>query len=90
MKLFCKGEYHNQPTQLHFAGPGVIEIDTWKGEFLLRDAPENFERYVEPAATIETFESAPAVGVGDTNDFADKGLDGPTKDKQMKAAPRKK
>ena len=44
MKLYCKAEYHNGPHGLHFTAPGVIEIDDWKAEFLLRDAPENFSR----------------------------------------------
>lgn len=42
MKLYCRGRYHNTPAQLHFDGPGVIEIDEPKALFLLRDAPENF------------------------------------------------
>ncbi len=42
MQLYVKGRYHNGPAGLHFDGPGVIEIDDPKGQFLLRDAPENF------------------------------------------------
>ena len=44
MKLYCKSAYHNGPAGLHFNAPGIIEIDDWKAEFLLRDAPENFSR----------------------------------------------
>ena len=44
MRLYCKSAYHNGPAGLHFSAPGVIEIDDWKAEFLLRDAPENFSR----------------------------------------------
>lgn len=44
MKLYCKAEYHNGPHGLHFTGPSWIEVDDWKAEFLLHDAPENFAR----------------------------------------------
>lgn len=52
MKLICKGAYHNTPAGLHFDA-GVIEVDDWRAEFLLRDAPENFEKWSEPFATVE-------------------------------------
>lgn len=42
MKLFVRGEYHNNPAGLHFDKAGVVELDKEKVEFLLRDAPENF------------------------------------------------
>lgn len=29
---------------LHFDKSGVVDVDDWKGEFLLKDAPENFTR----------------------------------------------
>jgi len=85
IKLLCKGEYHNEPAGLHFNAPGVIEVDEASAELLMRDAPQNFEVYVAPAAPVET-----ASGDADTNDFAGKGFDAPTKDKQVKAAPKKK
>jgi hypothetical protein len=50
MKLQCKGKYHNQPHGMHFDGPGVIDIDDDKAQFLLRDAPENFGVVVERVA----------------------------------------
>jgi hypothetical protein len=53
MRLFCRSAYHNGPAGLHFAAPGVIEVDDWKAEFLLRDAPENFSREL-PTAERET------------------------------------
>lgn len=46
MKLVCKGAYHNGA--LHF-GEGVIEVDESIAQFLLRDAPENFELVSESA-----------------------------------------
>jgi hypothetical protein len=58
MKLYCKAEYHNNPAGMHFDGPGVIEIDAPKAEFLLRDAPENFttELPEAPAARATSFD----------------------------------
>lgn len=74
MKIIVKGEYHNAPAGLHFDGPGVVEVDAAKAEFLFRDAPGNFELYTEPVA------DAPI----------EKTFDAPTKDKQIKTAPKKK
>jgi len=76
MKLFCKGKYHNQPAGLHFDGPGVIDIDEAKAQFLLRDAPENFEPAVEPLTP------APLPKV--------EGIEEPPVDKMVKAPSRKK
>lgn len=78
MKLYCKGEYHNSPAGLHFSREGVIEIDDAKGEFLLRDAPENFSRELpapEPAAGMSAEMKAP---------------DAPAKDKMVKEPGKKK
>lgn len=82
VKINVKGEYHNGPMQIHFAGPANgLEIDDWKAEFLLRDAPGNFEIVPENAgATPEEKEDAAET----------KALDAPTMDKQVKHAPKKK
>jgi hypothetical protein len=48
MRLYCKAAYHNSPAGLHFDAPGIIEVDDWKAEFLLRDAPDNFSRELPP------------------------------------------
>lgn len=77
MKLYCKGCYHNGPAGLHFEKAGVIEVDDWKGEYLLRDAPENFSREL-PAAKL----SAPSVQTI--------ALDEPLADKMVRAPSRKK
>jgi len=44
VKIYCRGEYHNVPANLHFSGPGIVEVDDWQADYLLRDAPENFSR----------------------------------------------
>jgi hypothetical protein len=76
MKLFCKGKYHNQPVGLHFDGPGVIDIDEAKAQFLLRDAPENFEVAVAAIPVpVEVVAEA---------------FDAPAADKMVKAPSRKK
>lgn len=74
MKLFCKGEYHNGPNELHFDGKGVIDVDDHKALFLLKDAPENFEKL--PAVV----DPPPAV----------KAPDAPAVDKAVKAPAKKK
>lgn len=56
MQLYVKGRYHNGPAGLHFDGPGVVEIDEPKAQFLLRDAPENFSTEIPVKA-----EDAPPV-----------------------------
>ena len=56
MKIYCRGEYHNGPLGFHFDKPGVIEVDQWKADFLLRDAPENFTTEL-PAADERTEKS---------------------------------
>lgn len=62
MKLFCKGEYHNSPNGLHFDGKGVIDVDDYKAEFLLKDAPENFKKLpavVDPAPEVKAPDAPP-------------------------------
>jgi hypothetical protein len=59
MKLYCKGKYHNAPAQLHFDGPGVIEIDEPKASFLLKDAPENFSTELPAEGTAKAFDESP-------------------------------
>lgn len=93
MKLFCKGVYHNAPADLHFVGPLVIEIDNWKGEYLLRDAPENFTRELPappepPRANV--LADADSVREKIAPPITDKALDEPPADKQVKAPARKK
>lgn len=101
MKLYCRGEYHNQPAGLHFDTAGVFELDTAFAEFLLRDAPENFARYeelpqeqvLEGAALSElSFEKdAPAASSSsDAAGASEKALDAPKRDKQVKAPAKKK
>lgn len=86
MKIYCRGEYHNPPAGLHFANPGVVEIDDAKAEFLLRDAPENFTRELPaPAAPPEASDQL----VEPTAD-ATKAVDAPPHDKQIKSPSRKK
>ena len=58
MRLYCKAEYHNGPAGLHFSTLGVVEVDDWKAEFLLRDAPENFSRDL-PAEESKGFDEPP-------------------------------
>jgi len=58
MKLYVKAEYHCSPMGLHFAAPGVVEVDDWKAEFLLRDAPENFSREL-PAEESKALDEPP-------------------------------
>jgi len=53
MQLYVKGRYHNGPAGLHFAGPGVVELDDPKALFLLRDAPENFSTEIPVKAIDE-------------------------------------
>jgi len=79
MRLYCKSAYHNGPAGLHFSAPGVIEIDDWKAEFLLRDAPENFSREL-PAEDSKT--ELPAE--------ESKALDEPPYDKAVKVPKVKK
>lgn len=43
MILICKGKYVDTGKKLSF-DPGRIEVDQHIGEYLLRDAPENFEQ----------------------------------------------
>lgn len=81
MKLYCKGPYSNQPAGLNFDREGVIDIDEAKALFLLRDAPEHFERYVESLSESAALE---------TSDADIKAPDAPHVDKQIKAAPKKK
>lgn len=57
MKLYCRGEYHNGPMDLHFSGPGMIEVDDWKGEYLLRDAPDNFTTELPAQMTLTEVKS---------------------------------
>lgn len=83
MKLVCKGEYHNPPADLNFEKAGVIDVDDAKALFLLRDAPDNFEPYVEPAAPDQLVQPAESAD-------ASKALDAPPVDKQVKNAPKKK
>lgn len=62
MKLYCKGEYHNTPMNFHFAEPGVFEVDDKAGEYLLKDAPENFSLDLPGAAemAVKSFDAPPA------------------------------
>ena len=62
MKLYCKGEYHNGPMNLHFAGPGVFEVDDKAGEYLLKDAPENFilDLPGDTGKEVKAFDAPPA------------------------------
>ena len=60
MKLVCKGEYHHSPAGLHF-NAGVIEVDDAKGEYLLRDAPENFALYMPPSMEAVTITRADGI-----------------------------
>ena len=72
MKLYCKGPYHNNPAGLHF-DESAIQVDDHVAEFLLRDAPDNFEIVAE--AEIPTSELTPHIAA----------LDEPPLDKQVKA-----
>lgn len=74
MKIYCRGAYSNPPAGLYFAGPGVIEIDESKAEFLLRDAPENFTKDLSDGEKL----------------VADKALDAPNGDRAVRAPARKK
>ncbi len=94
MKLYCKGQYHNGPYGLHFSGPGVVEIDDPKAEFLLRDAPENFTKTLPaPVKAPETTPQAPetpdAPTVEPETPPETKAPEAPPVDKQVKE-PRKK
>lgn len=82
MKLYCRGEYHNQPAGLHFDTAGVIELDAAKAEFLLRDAPENFARY-EEFPQVQVLEGAPppSAGDGDSPHASDETKQGEGEDK---------
>ena len=96
MKLYCKGQYHHGPLNLHFDHPGVIEVDDPIAAFLQRDAPENFTRDL-PTPTPALPRSHPpltppadAGGEKRTGEGIDKALDEPPVDKQIKAPVKKK
>ncbi len=90
MKLFCKGKYSNAPAGLHFERAGVIEIDDPKGEYLLRDAPENFT--LELPLAVQSIKEM--LGANHKKSSKPSGktksLDEPTADKQIKQPVKKK
>lgn len=87
MKLLCKGTYHNNPANLHF-GEGIIDVDDKVAEFLMRDAPGEFEPIVEETPVVA--ETTDDIEAEEQAPVADKALDAPVKDKQVKEPKRKK
>lgn len=87
MKLYCVNAYHNVPADLHFAGPGVIELDDPKAAFLFRDAPENFLTLAqaERAGLLEKGRAADEAPGEET-----KALDEPQRDRAVRFPARKK
>ena len=88
MKLIVKGRYHNNPAELHFDVPGIVEVDDKKAEYLLRDAPDNFAIYAPPVAESlakEVIERADGIDAQEAKD-----LDAPLVDKMLKEPKKKK
>ena len=73
MKLVCKSQYSNVGHGLQFEA-GVIRVDDDVADYLLRDAPENFEVVVEDDAPEVVAEA----------------IEKPVKDRMLKLPRRKK
>jgi len=87
MKLYCRGAYSSRYPErnevLKFDGPGIIDIDDAKAEFLLRDSPGNFTTEL-PAPEV-TGESKTA-----DKSKANKALDKPKANKALEEPDEKK
>ncbi len=90
MKLRVKGRYHNQPAQLHFDGPAQVELDDKKAEFLLRDAPDNFEVVNLGTVTMPAVDEDEATDEPEPISAERKAPDQPPADKMIKEPRRKK